>query len=647
MSTEVFVCFLIEVAKLIMNNIFRSWRTRINGSLPVPTNIQIVSSAKNTDRDGRFSIFVKWSEEYLSYQIGLLNVGTGKWQYIKVHETGIRVELLPSRYKVKVRCVSGEKKIAYGEWSLSTEFELSDDGTIAFQTVSLIPRLEFDPTLPVPRDLAIAAGRLDLGRLPVILRWQGEGPYQVALCEVLEGKWQYTTTEERSYTISLEPGRYRFKVRHALHDNPPKAGPWSEIMTFEVSEEFRLFVEAMTSAKSYETDTSLSVPEGIVAETETGEQQEGHSLRVRISWHSVVGRHQIALYKEKDESLSYSDTNEGFQSRALGPGSYRVKVRYVTEEEPLKAGPWSHFSFFTISEDLTLTRKKTATERIRESWKMNTKRTEPPSVIFIGGAARTGTTLLQSILCSDPSTNPLISEAVPIRYLLDAYKKTINNYHAFPKMYFDDLQDITSIYSNSIEMILNELRKKYECNVLVLKEPALTKYFPDLFNVVENVRFFSMIRDPRSTIASMVRWGEKMKQRHKKHFFQDKDMRRLSKYYLDFYVPLFKNNDANFIENIKYLRYEDLVMYPDNILEVIRNFSGLELHDYDPNEKWTRTKLDFEDKSSPMHDAVTELYGEPISSSRVDTYRDVLNDNDIATIEQKCSLIFRYFEYKI
>lgn len=506
-------------------------------------------------------------------------------------------------------------------------------------------RLELDSTLPVPLNVTLEAGGPNLGELPITLRWQGEGHFQAALYDVLKGKWQYVIVDEKSYKVSLQPGKYRFKVRQAFHGKPLKAGPWSEIITYEIDKEFRLHLKARTSSRSYKIDTAIPVPETIMIDTPPTQHQEGHSLHIRIRWYDAIGRHQIALYEESDESWSYRETQEDFHDFELSPGNHKVKVRRVTEENPPKAGPWSHYSVFTIDEDLSLTTKKTLADRIRESWRVNIQKSEPPSSLFIGGAARTGTTLLQSVLCSDPSTNPLISEAVPIRYLLDAYKKTINNYNAFPKMYFDDLEEISIIYSSSIEMLLNELKKKYDCKILVLKEPALTKYFPDMSNIINNVRFFCMVRDPRTTIASMIMWGEKMRQRNKKHFFQDKDMKRLSKYYLGFYVPLFNCNDVNFIQNTKYIRYEDLVVDTGDTLDVIRNFTRLELHDYDPGENWIRTKLDFEDRNSPMHDAVTELYGKPISASRIDSFREILTEEEIATIERECYPVFKYFNY--
>ena len=48
--------------------------------------------------------------------------------------------------------------------------------------------------------------------------------------------------------------------------------------------------------------------------------------------------------------------------------------------------------------------------------------------VFIGGCARTGTTLMQSILCSDSATNPLIPEAQWLGRLLSMYKWSLGTF---------------------------------------------------------------------------------------------------------------------------------------------------------------------------------------------------------------------------
>ncbi len=174
---------------------------------------------------------------------------------------------------------------------------------------------------------------------------------------------------------------------------------------------------------------------------------------------------------------------------------------------------------------------------------------------FVGGAPRSGTTLLQSILCADETTNPLISEAVPFRFLLEAYMKVKNNFNRFPGMYFDSIDDLNNFYSKHLVLFLDNLKQRYSCEKLVLKEPELTKSFPLILELLEDTRFLCIVRDPRAAIASMLVWGDKMRAEGREHFFQNRDMVGLSRYYNAFYIPLFKCESTTFQEKIKYIRY--------------------------------------------------------------------------------------------
>ncbi len=44
------------------------------------------------------------------------------------------------------------------------------------------------------------------------------------------------------------------------------------------------------------------------------------------------------------------------------------------------------------------------------------------SYFFVGGSQRSGTTALQSVLCADAETNPLIHEAAYFRGMVEAYR---------------------------------------------------------------------------------------------------------------------------------------------------------------------------------------------------------------------------------
>ena len=60
------------------------------------------------------------------------------------------------------------------------------------------------------------------------------------------------------------------------------------------------------------------------------------------------------------------------------------------------------------------------------------------TTIFIGGAPRSGTTLAQSILCSDATTNPMLGEPFYFRKIVFAYKQTRQDFAKRGAGFFGD-----------------------------------------------------------------------------------------------------------------------------------------------------------------------------------------------------------------
>lgn len=272
-----------------------------------------------------------------------------------------------------------------------------------------------------------------------------------------------------------------------------------------------------------------------------------------------------------------------------------------------------------------------------------------PIYIFVGGAARTGTTLMQAILCSDKTTNPLISESAPIRLLLESLEKNIRLYKRFPGMYFNSEEELKLLYSNYLDIFFAHLKKKYSCQNLVLKEPQLTKYFPLLFELLnDKVKFVCMVRDPKDTIASMLTWGEKMREQGQEHFFQNRNMEELTYFYKSFYAPLFRYEKENtaFKKKILYIRYEELVLNHEEIVSKLRDFLGLSLSEFTPNKVWIKSKINFNDNNLPFKSAITELYGKKISSSGIGKFKKILTEEEINIIENNLSPFLNRFNYQ-
>jgi hypothetical protein len=273
------------------------------------------------------------------------------------------------------------------------------------------------------------------------------------------------------------------------------------------------------------------------------------------------------------------------------------------------------------------------------------------SCIFIGGINRSGTTLLQSILCSDRTTNPLIHEASYLRSIVEAYAFGCQQFDEHNKYYFSSLDDLRNFTARWLLEFLNLIRTRYpDARNLVLKHPPLTPRFPTLYelllNTGEDPRFLLIVRDPRDVAASLVRVGERLRrQGHSEGNTLPRDMTRIGNYFMTSYLPALKTDNQDYLSRVTVIRYEDLVTNPAPIIDRIRAATGLALEEFDAASDWQRNKIDLAGLKAADNAWLSSLWGRGLSRSRVGTYRDTLTTAEIEVLERVCAGPMRTFGY--
>ncbi len=270
----------------------------------------------------------------------------------------------------------------------------------------------------------------------------------------------------------------------------------------------------------------------------------------------------------------------------------------------------------------------------------------PPSVIFVGGAARTGTTLLQNVLCSSGVTNPVIAEAAPVRFLLESHRLTGNHTRVHTGAYFASKDSLDDYYRGVFDSLFAHLRELHACRVLVLKEPELTKHFVELMRLIPQACFVVAVRDPRDVVTSMLDWGERSRREGRSHLFQQRDMAALAEFYLAFYRRFWMDFPRELLARLRFVRYEDLVHDPQGMGRRLQRYTGVPLADYDPTREWRHVKLSLDQRTSPIRDALTEHYGKPVTEAKVGAWREALNDTEAAEVMQICRPIRVAFNYR-
>ncbi len=273
-------------------------------------------------------------------------------------------------------------------------------------------------------------------------------------------------------------------------------------------------------------------------------------------------------------------------------------------------------------------------------------RTDPASNnILVCGAPRTGTTLLQSLICECDGFNPMIGEVALLRYLVEAYERTELQVRKNPGKLFDQVEEIQVLYRSYVSQLLDYLREKYACPRLIIKEPELTHHIPGLYSLTQDWLFLFIVRDPKDAIASMRTWGRAQSEKGEEHFFHMESIEYLSRYYTGFYTPLLRMVDSDIWLRVRFIRYEDLVSEPKDILPSIYEFIGCSTKRKGLDKVWTSSRLSLRKEREAFNAAITELYGKGISASSVGRYKQVLEQEDVVKIEKHCGYLMSFFEY--
>ncbi len=259
--------------------------------------------------------------------------------------------------------------------------------------------------------------------------------------------------------------------------------------------------------------------------------------------------------------------------------------------------------------------------------------------IFIVGCARSGTTLLRTMLNNHPAVAIPVESLFMIDYLraannrpIERFQKLVLQESEFQEWQIDiTLQDL--VPQRTVANLLTYLHEQYAHkngkHIWGQKTPRFIRYGDLLKNTYPAARFIHLIRDPRAVAASLTRSNV----HHSNTYFGAQRWLRDVQAGYDL-----KQRYPNSVLEIK---YEDLVKTPRTALRVVCDFLGLIYDD---------AMLTYHETSGQdygkYHASIHQNLNRPPQPDRIEAWRQHLTAQDIALVEEICGDLMQTMGYQ-
>lgn len=264
------------------------------------------------------------------------------------------------------------------------------------------------------------------------------------------------------------------------------------------------------------------------------------------------------------------------------------------------------------------------------------------SIICIGGANRSGTTLLQTLLCQGKNTLPFTKEALYFREIVRLYhdQKLADSTEDF----FGSIDGLKAQQSEILSSFLDKIAKSYSCAHLVLKEPLISRYLPDLFELRPDIHPVVMVRDPRDVVASTLKVGRRQIENGEGTWIDDSNVEKICHMIMSHYAAIFTSDSVEFKKTLTLFRYEDLVNSPKTMLQEMQSKTGIDFSHVNPDDD--TDKKCFENFNYDSQYAwKSDHYGKKVTKALIGTYKDELDDENIQIIQTECHDFMQFFNY--
>lgn len=266
----------------------------------------------------------------------------------------------------------------------------------------------------------------------------------------------------------------------------------------------------------------------------------------------------------------------------------------------------------------------------------------PERLIVVTGVRRSGTTLLNHILCHCAGQKTL-AEAQPLTQLLDAFDWCEGNYERMTADFFAGVPDYLAFRAEVCRRFVERAwRTLGSPATLVLKNPELALHADRLAAMFPQCRIVACVRDPLDQVASELDVQDRRRAAQGAGRGHERGVLAFADDYLRYLEPLQELAEAE-PTRLLWLRYEDLVAWAPAMVAELTTFTGIDVARYRPEQDWVvpGTYLD----RLAQRPSASSSYGKSISRERIGAYRTRLNGDEIAAVAQATDAVRRQFRY--